>query len=75
LTAARNLCRRTGQGQQRARPDLRKRHHPDRRPDPGTAGAGPRRRAVRDDERSRCRCLLARSCRTTSQTTSRAIPL
>ncbi len=75
LTVARNLCRRTGQGQQTPRPDLPKCHRPDQRPGPGTAGAGPPRQAVRDDERSRSRCPLARSCRTTSQTTSRAIPL
>jgi len=67
LTAARNLCRRTGQGQQTARPDLRRCLRPGRRPGPGTAGAGPRLRAVRGAERWRCcRYPLARSCRTTS---------
>ncbi|CAK7282548.1 hypothetical protein SGPA1_20523 [Streptomyces misionensis JCM 4497] len=75
LTVARNLCRRTGQGQLTARPGLPKCHRPDQPPGPGTAAADPVRQAVRDGERSRCRRPLARSCRTTSQTTSRAIPL
>lgn len=64
-TAVQHLCRPTAQGRRRPRPSR-----------PGTADAGLPHRAVRGDERSRCRRpLAARSCRTTSQTTSRAIPL
>src|SRR5690606_15093937 len=67
LTVVRNLCRPAGRGQPTARPG--------RRPRPGTADAALPPRTVRGAERWRRRCPLARSCRTTSQTTSRAIPL
>lgn len=74
----RNLCGRNRQGQPTTRPHHPNCHRPDQRPRPGRADA---RRpaphsghgAARDAWRSRR--PRVRSCRTTSQTTSRAIPL
>lgn len=74
----RNLCGRDRQGQQMTRPDRPKCHHPDHPPHPGRAAAPrPAPHSGRGVARGagRCRRPRVRSCRTTSQTTSRAIPL
>ncbi len=65
-------------GQQKTRPVRPECHHPDLRPRHGRAGARrPAPRSGRGAARGagRCRRPRVRSCRTTSQTTSRAIPL
>ena len=76
LTVPRNLCGRHAQGQQTTRPECHRRNRPPRR---GTAGARrpapPPRRGAEHGAWRRCRHPGVRSCRTTSQTTSRAIPL